>query len=220
VDWKPAVNLTPAQLAAGLFYFHSCLRVRIDQVAGETVLANQDGDREQENISYFEVPAIPKLVIGPLERKVWIRNGDPTHARSFLIGSRLTVPKNGATDWSVDVNHGAPEVTLAPNESRQIPVEIDTGSAVPVAGQRYSVDIFALSHRFLGRVLGPKTGHNEFAQAGGARIEGVVVAPTHVSCRASVDADGRIVVAGQLKSRVEIKNRGVVRSERTQVRAS
>ena len=56
VDWKPTVNLTPAQVAAGIFYLHSCLRVRIDPVQGETILANQDGDREQENVSYFQVP--------------------------------------------------------------------------------------------------------------------------------------------------------------------
>ena len=40
VPWVPAVTLTPEQIAAGLFNYHSCIRVLIDTVAGET-------DREQ-----------------------------------------------------------------------------------------------------------------------------------------------------------------------------
>ena len=42
-NWTPNFPLTPAQIQAGHFYFHSCVRVRIDHVAGETFFANQDG---------------------------------------------------------------------------------------------------------------------------------------------------------------------------------
>jgi len=53
LEWTPNFTITPAQLAAGRFAFHTCVRVRIDHLPGEKVCGNQDGDRQQENIDYF-----------------------------------------------------------------------------------------------------------------------------------------------------------------------
>ncbi len=55
VEWTPDYDIPDNAVEDGNFAFHTCLRVRLDTVAGETVLGNQDGDREQENVSYFSV---------------------------------------------------------------------------------------------------------------------------------------------------------------------
>lgn len=53
-EWAPNPTLTPEQIAAGVFYFHSCIRIEIDKVAAsagipeESILGNQDGESEQE----------------------------------------------------------------------------------------------------------------------------------------------------------------------------
>jgi len=189
--------LTPAQVAAGVFYFHSCLRLTMNAVAGETVLANQDGDREQENIDYFQVPPD-----GPRSRHVQslsIRNDDLTRPKHVILGYRLTTPNSGADDWRVELNNGVPDITLAPGELRQIPVEIIPGSLTNRQGQRYLVDVFGLIHHTLVNNLNPSDQHNEFRFAGGARIEALVVVPTNLSCSATVSARGTISVTGQLR---------------------
>jgi hypothetical protein len=207
VDWKPTFTLTPAQVAAGVFYFHSCLRVRIDAVAGETVLANQDGDREQENISYFQVA--PKKGPKPHHmRSVLLHNDDLKRAKDIILGYRLTVPKKGAEDWQVQLNKGVHEVTLAPGERREVPVEVVPGPSANIPGQRYSVDVFGLTHHVLVNDLDEKDRHNEFRYTGGARIEALVVVPTRVSCRASINAKGLISVAGQIHFGGRVENPG------------
>ena len=206
VDWKPTFALTPAQIAAGVFYFHSCLRLRMNAVAGETVLANQDGDREQENIAYFEVP--PK---GPKKhhvQSVSIRNDDLTRKKNILLGYRLNVPPNAFGDWKVQVNNGVPEVNLAPGELREIPVEIIPGASDNQPGQRYSVDVYGLAYHVLVNNLDRNDLHSEYRYTGGARIEGLIVVPTQISCTASVSSRGLISVAGQLRfaERLETRN--------------
>jgi hypothetical protein len=197
VDWKPTLNLTPAQVAAGIFYFHSCLRVRIDPVPGETVLANQDGDREQENISYFQVP--PTGPRPPHKRSISIRNDDLARKKSFILGYRLTVPPKGANDWRVRLNNGVTEVTLAPGERREFPVEIAAGSTANQAGQHYSVDVFGLSRHELVNSRNTNDVHNEFRYTGGARIEALIVLPTRLSCDASANSKGSISVVGRVR---------------------
>jgi hypothetical protein len=196
VNWLPAVNLTAADLAAGVFYFHSCLRVRIDPVVGETVLANQDGDREQENIDYFQVP--PTGPRPPHKRSISIRNDDPTHNKNFILGYRLTIPANGTNDWRVQLNNGLTDITLNPGEQREIPVEIIPGHSANKAGQRYSVDVFALYRRELVNSRNKNDIHNDFQYVGGTRIESLILASTTLSCQASVTRQGSVSVAGRL----------------------
>jgi len=196
VDWQPTVNLTPADVAAGVFYFHSCLRVRIDPVMGETVLANQDGDREQENIAYFQVP--PTGPKPPHKKSISIRNDDPTHKKNLILGYRLTVPKNGANDWRVQLNNGVTDVTLSPGERREIPVEVIPGHLANKPGEHYSVDVFALYRRELVNTLGKNDMHNDFQYAGGVRVESLILVPTSLSCKASVTREGSVSVAGRL----------------------
>jgi hypothetical protein len=208
VDWKPTFTLTPAQLAAGVFYFHSCLRLRMNAVPGETVLANQDGDREQENISYFQVPTKGTK---SHKQSVSIRNDDLTHKKNLILGYRLTVPRNASNDWRVQLNNGVTDVTLAPGELREIPVEIIRGPSANRPGQRYSVDVFGLSHHELVNDLNKTDLHNEFRYTGGARIDALIVVPTRLSCKASVTSPGLLSVVGRLgfAERVETPHRGL-----------
>lgn len=196
VDWKPTFTLTSAQIAAGVFYFHSCLRLTMTALAGETVLANQDGDREQENIAYFQVP--PKRTKSRLVQSVSIRNDDLARPKKMTLAYRLTVPRNGADDWRVQLNNGVGDVTLAPGELRDIPVEIIPGPSANLPGQRYSVDVYGLTQHVLVNNLNEKDQHNEFRYTGGARLEGLIVVPTSVSCTAAVTSRGAIAVTGQL----------------------
>jgi hypothetical protein len=197
VDWQPTVTLTPAQLAAGVFSFHSCLRVRIDPVPGETVLANQDGDREQENISYFQVaPKGPNRQL--LMQSVSLHNDDLKRAKDIILVYRLTVPENGPEDWLVRLNKGVHEVTLAPGERREIPVGIIPGPSANRPGQRYSLDVHGLSHHLLVNNLDNQDLHNEFLHTGGVRIEALVVVPTRLKCSATITSKGLISVIGQV----------------------
>ncbi len=196
VDWQPMVNLSAADVAAGVFYFHSCLRVRIDPVVGETVLANQDGDREQENIAYFQVP--PTGPKPPNKKSISILNDDPTHKKNLILGYRLTVPKNGANDWRVQLNNGVTDVTLSPGERREIPVEVIPGPLANKLGEHYSVDVFALYRSELINTLGKNDVHNDFQYAGGVRVESLILVPTSLSCKASVTREGSVSVAGRL----------------------
>ncbi|NBU65021.1 MAG: hypothetical protein EBS29_11060, partial [Chloroflexia bacterium] len=51
IEWTPTVTLTQDQINAGVFNFHSCVKVNVDQVSNETVLGNNEA---QENINNFE----------------------------------------------------------------------------------------------------------------------------------------------------------------------
>jgi hypothetical protein len=53
IDWTPNYTLTPEQIA-GVFNFHTCLRVTMSTPVADTFPGNQDGDGEQENIFQFE----------------------------------------------------------------------------------------------------------------------------------------------------------------------
>jgi hypothetical protein len=44
INWTPSATLTPEQQAAGIFYFHSCVRVRLDHLPNEIIFGNQDGN--------------------------------------------------------------------------------------------------------------------------------------------------------------------------------
>ena len=81
VIYTPDIDLTPEQIEAGIFYFHTCVRIRIDPVPGETVLGNQDGDREQENINYFQATDSGDSVFADVIR---LRNDDVVKTQVLL----------------------------------------------------------------------------------------------------------------------------------------
>ncbi len=198
VNWTPTFTPKRQQSAGGVFYHHSGLRVRIDPAAGETVLANQDGIGEQEDVSYFEV--YPKRSkIPPHRHLVTVHNRDPKNPRRIILGYRLTAPERGAGDWQVRLNDGVQEMTLKPGERREVPIEIASGMQEYLPGQRYLVDVFVLSYHQLVNRLNSNDRHNDFQLTGGSRIEALIVAPSKLSCAATSAGGGVTSVVGKIE---------------------
>jgi hypothetical protein len=192
-EWTPNVSLTPAQIAAGRFYFHSCVRIRMDHLPGEQVFGNQDGDGQQENIEYFEATQGPGAPPGqPYSGAIRLRNDDPVNPKHFDLNYKSDVPPG----WIVDVNGGSSGVDLSGGEIRDIPVKIQQTSARPY-GSVYGVDVFASSLRLLVNDKNPADKHPEFQTLGGVRVEARVVAKTRLQCSARVVRDS-VVVTGRL----------------------
>jgi len=88
IDWVPDFTVTPAQLAAGRFAFHTCVRVRLDHLPNEKVFGNQDGDGQQENVGYFEATQGPGAPPGaPYTNVIRLRN----NARERKAAAERTV---------------------------------------------------------------------------------------------------------------------------------
>ena len=195
LEWTPNATLTPDQIAAGVFYFHSCLRVRIDHLGNETIFGNQDGDGQQENVDYFQAPASPGAPSGgaPNTTIVHLRNDSAVDKKFFNLGfDYKTVPSG----WTVNVNNGNLGVELAPDERREIPVTITPTSPMP-AGAVATVKLFATSFRLLTNDKNPNDKHPEYKELGGVIIEGHAVGKTTIRCRAQW-AGSSVIFTGQL----------------------
>lgn len=191
IEWTPNFPLTNEQIAEGNFYFHTCVRVLIDAVAGETVLGNQNGDREQENINYFQAvndPGGPRV----FDSFITLRNDDLVNPKWFSLSYSSTLP----AAWVLDVNGGDQGVMLNPNETRQIPILIKPRGPAAV-GSIFGVDVRASYQKLLVSDLDPKDIHPADAELGGARVEARVLLPARVECDA-IDNDG-VLVTGFLK---------------------
>lgn len=222
VTYTPSFTPTADQLAQGTFYFHTCLRVRIDPVGNELVLGNQDGDGEQENVDYFQAPPSPSPGAAPHQDSFVLRNNDPTSPRFFNLSYFTDLPPG----WGVSINGGELGVTLEGGEVKSIPVQIgpeelgrkvENGSKLE-PGAIYHVDVLAqYEHELLNPLLPPLHRlHDEFTPLGGIRFEIRIVAKTTVTCRARrVGPYGnKVIVAGRLKTDLPPGKRAVVLIER------
>jgi hypothetical protein len=187
IDWTPTATLTPQQLAQGIFYFHSCVRVRIDHLPGEIIFGNQDGNGQQENIDYFQASAAGGGGGAPAYKTIiYLHNDDSLHSKYFNLSyDRSKVPPG----WRVVVNGGHFGMQLGPNEIRKVPVDIVPLVAMPI-GKTASTDISASSLRLLTSDKNPKDQHPEFKTLGGVRVEGHAVARSKLACAATRTADG------------------------------
>ncbi|MFQ5858059.1 MAG: hypothetical protein ACE5LU_20840, partial [Anaerolineae bacterium] len=193
VEWTPDFEISEEDLAAGRFYFHTCVRVKLNHVAGETVFGNQDGDGEQENIDYFQaVP--PEAGESRYAEVIRLRNDDLVNPKFFYLSYEDDLPDG----WFLDVNGGDRGVELAPGEVREIPITIEpVGPAV--VGSIFGVDVSASSLRLLVSDLDPEDQHPEFKPLGGVRVEARVLLPPRITCRAESQGPREIFVEGQLE---------------------
>jgi hypothetical protein len=192
-DWVPNFTVTPAQLAAGHFAFHTCVRVRVDHLPNEKVFGNQDGDGQQENIGYFEATQGPGAPAGaPYTNVIHLRNDDRVNKKYFYLKYKNDVPK----DWLVSINGGKLGLELLPGEVRDIPVIIKQTSPQPY-GSVFGVDVVASSQKLLVNDKNPRDVHPEFKNLGGTRIEAHVVAKVKLDCSARRTREG-IQVIGRL----------------------
>ncbi len=195
IEWMPNATLTPAQLAAGTFAFHSCVRVRIDHLPGETVFGNQDGNGQQENIDYFQAPAAGGGAPSgsPYKTIINLRNDDSLHKKFFTLAYDQSKVPSG---WKVVINGGHFGMDLGPGEVKAIPVEIVPSVPMPL-GRSAGIVVFASSLRLLVNDRNPKDKHPDFQVLGGVRVEGHAVAPTKLVCTAQNTKDG-VVFEGKL----------------------
>jgi streptogramin lyase len=200
IEWKPDFPLTPEDIAAGRFYFHTCIRVRLDHVSGETVFGNQDGERERENIDYFQVAPSSAAPV-KYSDMIHLHNDDLASSK-FVYLSYLSDLPDG---WMLDINGGVLGVDLNPGEVRDIHITIQPTGALTV-GSVFGVDVSASILQMLVNDMDPSDQHPEFQSLGGVRVEARVMLPTRLSCVAerqsvpgTVPSAQQIFVRGQLE---------------------
>jgi Dockerin type I domain/Thrombospondin type 3 repeat len=178
VEWTPNFTLTPEQLAAGTFAFHTCVRVKLDAVVGELVLGNQDGDREQENIGYFQAPSSG----APAKFKdvIHLHNPDFVKKKTFHLSYKSDLPD----DWQVDLNGGKSTIDLDPAQVVDLPIIIKPGPAPQPVGKRFYTDVQASSLNLLVNDMDPKDVHPEYKPLGGVQVDSRVLQRTRLRCRA------------------------------------
>jgi len=191
-NWTPNFDLTPQQIQQGIFFFHTCLRVRLDHVTGETFFGNQDGDGEQENVLYFQAGSAssPGAPGAPSSGMIHLRNDNPASSKEFELTVAQDTPKSS---WKVVLNNGEPSVVLGPGEMRNIPIVVTQLKTEPV-GSRHSVKVYASSHQTLKNMSRPNDFHEEFKSLGGVQFNVAVLQKPKLACRAR---DG--VVTGEIE---------------------
>lgn len=123
VNWTPTV---PSMRGVDRFPFHSCLQVKVRTVTGERVISNQDGDREQENIGYFEARRNPFGTYRLVEEEIDLVNPSD-EGGWFWVVPTSEVP----TSWNVDVAGGQERFWLDDAQVRPIPIRVQVPAGTP-----------------------------------------------------------------------------------------
>lgn len=213
IEWTPDVNLTEAQIEEGIFEYHTCVRVTIDEVAGEITTGNQDGDQEQENIREFEAT--------PTKSNVYVHNFN-LHNDDILANKTymLNLEGNLPPTWQVELNGGDSSVTVPANSYVTVPITVTANSSA-IIGSKFSLQVNASSVRmFLTETIDTNrdgvidTGvvpadagdaarfdgeniHRDDNVQGGFDFDIRVLAPTEIDCR-PYGRGSRIEVQGEL----------------------
>jgi hypothetical protein len=181
LNWTPNVTLTPAQIQAGRFFFHSCVRVRIDHVANENFFANQDGDGQQENIDYFDAGSAssPGAPGAASKDVIHLRNDSPASPKQFFLSVfREQLPGS----WKVTVNGGNPVVNLGPGQVRDVPVVIKQTTTEAI-GISHAIRVYASSRVTLHNDANPSDKHDAFMTLGGVQFKVAVLRHPILKCR-------------------------------------
>ncbi len=192
VPWTPSIALTSAELAAGNFNFHSCIRILIDAVAGELNTANQDGDAEQENIAQFYASPSSGGKGLPIDQVLHLRNDSIGSAKTFNLRWESNLP----ADWMLIVNDNNPVVEIPPGAMKDVPVRV-VPNGPRVLGQIYQVKVAADFLQTLVSDVDPKDIHTEYKELGGATIEVRIADPSKINLTSQRGSNG-VLVTGQL----------------------
>jgi hypothetical protein len=196
VPWTPSVTLTPAQIASGHFKFHSCVQVIIPKVAGELVTAD---NQAQENFDSFEAVQGKMKKFAPIHGQFFVHAPDSARtATTYYLNLRSELPKG----WTYSVAGGAQAVTLDPDQTLQVPVDIQVPDGEAV-GQTYSLSAQAVTLDQMTNDLVPKwwsapKTHTFPMLAGGVVLEARTVLPSAITLTATVDKTGVITAKGVL----------------------
>jgi hypothetical protein len=194
IEWIPDIPPPAGGLEGETFAFHTCLRVRLDPVAGETVLGNQDGDREQENIFYFAVPDTAGAS-AVYDEIIHLRNDDPSRPRFFILDWQSNLP-----DWfSVNINDGDLGLELGPGELRDIPITITADAPITAPlGIMGAVEVRASWQDLLVSDLDSNDQHPVFEELGGVVVQAAFQQETKLNCVVRETDQGQVFVRCQL----------------------
>ncbi|MFZ9858811.1 MAG: LamG-like jellyroll fold domain-containing protein [Roseiflexaceae bacterium] len=199
LEWNADYALTDEQVAAGIFEFHTCIRIIIDPVVGEVTLGNQDGEMEQENIVEFE--ATPDISTPIFTHSFALHNDDNINEKTF----KLEIDSNTPPNWDVNLNEGDLNITVPANTYTTVPITVTVGGTA-VLGTDFTVQVNAFSIRDLlsdqidtdndGRIdvavptdplekidFYAKNTHLDKVELGGFDFTVNVLAPTNIGCR-------------------------------------
>ncbi len=189
VTWTPAVTLTPAEIAAAHFQFHSCIQVAVTPVSGEVITTNNSA---QENINYFEAVAngppsggmyhIP-VIAGSFGLTNSIPGNDLPLSYSLRVTSKLPA------GWTYSVNKGASTIQLRDGQATNIPVQITPSSSA--VGEVYNLQADALTVLYL-QDHGSK--HPSWFVAGGVSLNAHTVLPSQISVAASTPSSSNALL--------------------------
>ncbi|MCX6016641.1 MAG: LamG domain-containing protein, partial [Chloroflexales bacterium] len=211
VDWAPDVTLTPAQIAAGVFQLHSCVRVVVSPVDGETMLGNQDGSEEQENIQNFE--ATPTR--SPTFTHTLTLTNDTLNNTIVYLNQANTLP----VSWTLTINNNdrdiaIPAMTGSTPISVTVPITV-TAAGSSVVGSSFVVKINALENRELinqSSLITEPTylrTHPDRKNIGGFNFTVNVLADTQIQCTAYGWGGSYVEVVGALDGFEGIHQAGV-----------
>lgn len=181
MEWVPEPPLTAEQQAAGVFSFHSCLRVEIlavgasGAIPAESILGNQDGIDEQENIQNFE--ATPTR--SPIFKHSFTVVNTSNSNQLVSIFQQNNLPD----DWEIDINSGVSTVSMTPDQNITVPITV-TASGASVIGSSFTVQLTAAEHKTLTNATAKDTKHLVFDEIGGYNFTVNVLADTRISCKA------------------------------------
>jgi hypothetical protein len=194
IEWTPDIAPPEGGLEGESFAFHTCLRVTIDPVAGETVLGNQDGDMEQENIFYFAVPEAGGAG-AVYDAIIHLRNDDFAEPRFFILDWETNLP-----DWfDVNINDGDLGLELGPGELRDIPITITANAPITaVEAIVGAVEVRASWQDLLVSDLDPADQHPVFEELGGVVVQAALQQETKLNCLVRETDQGQVFVRCQL----------------------
>lgn len=195
VTWTPVVNLTPQEIAHGHFRFHSCIQAIIDPVQGEIVTSD---NMAQENFDDFEAVQGPQQAYAPLHGNFFLFESDRDGVRTFNIDVKSALPKS----WKYKVANSQHTLTLGPNETVQVPVDIQIPKGTPV-GQSYSLLAKATTLTTLHNEAIPPNSlvgatHLALTEVGGVNLAAHTVLPDKLSLTVALDSSGEINASGTL----------------------
>lgn len=182
------VTLTPEQVAAGVFYFHSCIRVKIDTVAGENITSNQDGESEQENVQNFE--ATPTR--SPIFNHAFDLINTAAQKRLINIFKDGNLPKG----WKVSINGGNSSIPIPASTTLTVPISV-TATGASTIGSSFTVSLTAAEQIDLINTDAAEPKHPTFDELGGYDFTVNVLADTSIKCEGYIQ-DGRVSVVGTL----------------------
>jgi hypothetical protein len=184
VNWTPHVSLTPAQISEGHFNFHTCVQIKIDAVAGELILSNQDGIDEQENFDHFEAVRDPiSSSFHVPDRDFYLFNHQMRHnqftaapppSSGYPRHFQLRIKSEMPPDWNYQVAGGETELVLAPEEVRKVPVKVMVPPGTPVA-KTFFLRVTAFTQGEMLNQMVPAS-HPAYRHYGWHQVAGVVEA--------------------------------------------